>query len=46
MGLYDDWEDDLGVPWGFPYKNFQKASLEIEKKFKELTTFNEDGSIK
>lgn len=24
MGLYDDWEDDLGVPWAFPLKDFQK----------------------
>lgn len=24
MGLYDDWEDDLGVPWAFPLDNFKK----------------------
>ncbi|NHJ87838.1 MAG: hypothetical protein FK734_20415 [Asgard group archaeon] len=36
MGLYDDWEDDLGVPWAFPYKNYQKATEELEKKLKEL----------
>ncbi|MCB0532815.1 MAG: hypothetical protein H6574_22540 [Lewinellaceae bacterium] len=24
MGLYDDWEDDLGVPWAFPFSNFIK----------------------
>lgn len=24
MGLYDDWEDDLGVPWAFPLENFKK----------------------
>jgi hypothetical protein len=24
MGLYDDWEDDLGVPWAFPLEPFQK----------------------
>ena len=22
MGLYDDWEDDLGVPWAFPLDNY------------------------
>jgi hypothetical protein len=24
MGLYDDWEDDLGVPWAFPLMDFKK----------------------
>jgi hypothetical protein len=24
MGLYDDWEDDLGVPWAFPLDDFKK----------------------
>ena len=24
MGLYDDWEDDLGVPWAFPLEDFKK----------------------
>ena len=24
IGLYDDWEDDLGVPWAFPLDNFKK----------------------
>ena len=24
MGLYDDWEGDLGVPWAFPLDNFKK----------------------
>lgn len=23
-GLYDEWEDDLGVPWVFPLKAFRK----------------------
>ncbi len=23
MGLYDDWEDDLGVPWAFPLEDFK-----------------------
>ncbi|MFW9923178.1 MAG: hypothetical protein ACFFDW_07840 [Candidatus Thorarchaeota archaeon] len=32
MGLYDDWEDDLGVPWAFPYKDYKKASRELETK--------------
>jgi len=45
MGLYDDWEEDLGVSWGFPYKNYQKATLVIEKKFKELVSINESGLI-
>lgn len=45
MGLYDDWEDDLGVPWGFPYKNFKKASKEIEKKFRILVEFDNMGLI-
>jgi hypothetical protein len=25
MGLYDDWEDDLGVPWAFPLNNYRKT---------------------
>ena len=45
MGLYDDFEEDYGVPWGFPYKNYQKASEEIEKKFKGLVAFDKDGSL-
>lgn len=24
MGLYHDWEDDLGVPWAFPLHSFTK----------------------
>lgn len=24
IGLYDDWEDDLGVPWAFPLEDFKK----------------------
>lgn len=24
MGLYDDWEDDLGVPWALPLENYKK----------------------
>ena len=24
MGLYDDWEDDLGIPWAFPLNDFKK----------------------
>ena len=46
IGLYDDFEDDLGVEWGFPYKNFQKASPELEKQFKEKVEFDSDGTIK
>lgn len=23
MGLYDDWEDDLGVPWAFPLYDYK-----------------------
>ncbi|MHA1188398.1 MAG: hypothetical protein ACTSSK_16330 [Candidatus Heimdallarchaeota archaeon] len=45
IGLYDDFEDDYGVPWGFPYKNYQKATSKIEKKFKELVAFDKDGTI-
>lgn len=26
MGLYDDWEDDLGVPWAFPLSDFKKIN--------------------
>jgi len=26
MGLYDDWEDDLGVPWAFPLSIYRRAS--------------------
>jgi hypothetical protein len=25
MGLYDDWEDDLGVPWALPLSDYKKA---------------------
>ena len=25
LGLYDDWEDDLGVPWAFPLEDFKKV---------------------
>lgn len=24
LGLYDDWEDDLGVPWAYPLEEFKK----------------------
>ena len=24
MGLYDDWDDDLGVPWAYPLEDFKK----------------------
>ena len=24
LGLYDDWEDDLGVPWAFPLDEFHR----------------------
>jgi len=24
IGLYDDWEDDLGVPWAFPLDEYKK----------------------
>lgn len=27
MGLYNDWEVDLGVPWAFPLENFKKIGL-------------------
>ena len=46
MGLYDDFEDDLGVEWGFPYENFQKASPEIEEQVKEKIEFENNGIIK
>jgi len=23
LGLYDDWEDDLGIPWAFPLDDFR-----------------------
>ena|SRR5688572_24933634 len=25
MGLYDDWEDDLGVPWALPLNDYKKV---------------------
>ena len=25
MGLYDDYDDDLGVPWAFPLEDFKKG---------------------
>ena len=28
MGLYDDWEDDLGVPWAFPLEYYKKSNRE------------------
>lgn len=27
MGLYDDLEDDLGVPWAFPLEEFKKINV-------------------
>lgn len=33
MGLYDDYEDDLGVPWGFPYHPYYKSpKVNAQKK--------------
>jgi len=26
MGLYDDWEDDFGVPWLFPLSTYRKPT--------------------
>jgi len=26
MGLYDDWEEDLGVPWAFPLETYRRAT--------------------
>jgi len=26
LGLYNDWEDDLGVPWAFPLEDFKKKN--------------------
>ncbi len=46
MGLYDDYDDDLGVNWGFPYKDYQKAPEIITDKFKLFVKFNENGTIK
>ncbi len=46
MGLYDDYDDDLGVEWGFPYKNYQKTPEIIMEKFRMLVEFNENGTIK
>jgi len=37
MGLYDDWEDDFGVPWGFPYKSYRKAPSDLEVKFLQIS---------
>jgi len=28
MGLHDDWEQDLGVPWAFPLAPYRRATLE------------------
>lgn len=28
MGLYDDFDDDLGVPWAFPLSRYRRASRE------------------
>ena len=28
MGLYDDWEEDLGVPWAFPLEAYRRATPE------------------
>ena len=25
MGLYDDWEDDFGVPWVFPLSIYRRV---------------------
>ena len=41
MGLYDDMEDDYGIPWGFPYFNYRKAPKDIEEKFLKFSSFND-----
>ena len=28
MGLHDDWEEDLGVPWAFPLEPYRRATPE------------------
>jgi hypothetical protein len=33
MGLYDDFDDDLGVPWAFPLSRFRRASDEERRQF-------------
>jgi len=31
IGLYDDFEDDLGVPWAFPLAPYKRANAEQER---------------
>ena len=31
IGLYDDFEDDLGVPWAFPLYPYRRATSEQER---------------
>ena len=42
MGLYDDFEDDLGVPWGYPHSKYSKASKDIEERFLEVSKLEEE----
>jgi hypothetical protein len=36
IGLYDDFEDDLGVPWAFPLAPYRRASADEEHTWIEL----------
>ncbi len=27
LGLYDDWDDDLGLPWAFPLSPYRRQAL-------------------
>jgi hypothetical protein len=28
MGLYDDWEDDLGIPWALPLSSYHRCTMD------------------
>ena len=36
IGLYDDWDDDLGVPWAKPLLPLKRALRQEEKEFLKL----------
>lgn len=44
MGLYDDWDDDFGIPWAFPYKDYKKASIKLEKEIEKIFSLKKNKS--
>lgn len=36
IGLYDEWEDDMGVPWAFPLENLKKLTIIRHQSHKHI----------